>query len=125
MGAIFPKELPGQESKAEIILNAKPSCWVLSQRPLSRPNYQAAGLLKVPVASLDVAVNCAALSTPSRICLMKSICGSRVRLGCFCGLIKDARLLAKMFAHDFNRLQQVGIVRYHHGHIKAPHVGVV
>jgi hypothetical protein len=56
MGAIFPKELPGQESKAEIILNAKPSCWVLSQRPLSRPNYQAAGLVKVPVASLDVAV---------------------------------------------------------------------
>ena len=41
MGSNFSKELPGQESKAEIILNAKPSCWVLSQRPLCRPEKVA------------------------------------------------------------------------------------
>ena len=38
MGSNFSKELPGQESKAEIMLNAKPSCLVLSQHPLCRPN---------------------------------------------------------------------------------------
>jgi hypothetical protein len=39
--------------------------------------------------------------------------------------IGDTDLLAELLAHDFNRLQQVGIVRYHHGDLKPPHVNIV
>jgi hypothetical protein len=39
--------------------------------------------------------------------------------------IEDTDLLAKLLPHDFYRLQEVGIIRQHHGHIKAPHVSIV
>jgi hypothetical protein len=79
---------------------------------LSRVTYQAVGLVKVPVASLNVAGSCAAASAPLTNLLNEVDMRQKGPAGVFLR-IEDTDLLA------------VGIIRQHHAHFKAPHVSIV
>src|SRR6266480_491944 len=84
----FIDEVPRRHSTSPVASPTHTACKHLCHGKIPQRdtgNYQAAGLVNVPCASVSVGGNCAAFRTPARICLMKSICGSSARLGFGCG----------------------------------------
>lgn len=86
---LVPRKVSGQQeggrSQLDLAEPGAASPRGAARRYPKRSDYQAAGLVKVPCLSVSVVGNCAALRTPARICLMKSMCGSKARPGFGCG----------------------------------------